>query len=126
MSLVLKGADQKSILAMANEMEGLVKKSKERSIDIGDLRGGSFTVTSVGSIGGKFFTPVINYPEAAILGIGRIYDKIILKDGKTSVGKFMPLSLAFDHRVVDGAEAARAMKDLLHHLEDPNFTLSEA
>lgn len=122
---VVKGADQKTVLELAREIENLAKKAQERKIDLADLQGGSFTITNIGMVGGTYFTPIINYPEAAILGLGRIMEKPVVKDGQITIGKILPLSLSYDHRVVDGADAARFMNTVKEHLEDPDLFLVE-
>ncbi|MBI2173385.1 MAG: 2-oxo acid dehydrogenase subunit E2 [Candidatus Aenigmarchaeota archaeon] len=122
---VVKGADNKSIPQIAKEIEELAQKAKERKLDIMDMQGGTFTITSIGSIGGIFATPIINYPEVAILAVGRIREKPAVHKGKIVVRRFMPLSLSFDHRILDGAEAARFMNDLIEHLEDPHMMMVE-
>ncbi len=122
---VVKGADSKSIPQLAKEIELLAQKAKERKLDIMDMQGGTFTITSIGSIGGIFATPIINYPEAAILAVGRIREKPAVHKGKIVARRFMPLSLSFDHRVLDGAEAAKFMNELIEHLEDPHMMIRE-
>jgi len=87
------------------------------------MRGGTFTITNYGSLGGTFGVPVINHPEAAILGVGRIMEKPLVKDGKIVIRKVLPLSLSFDHRIIDGAQAARFLTSIIKHLEDPDFML---
>jgi pyruvate dehydrogenase E2 component (dihydrolipoamide acetyltransferase) len=110
---VLKGADKKEVTQIAKEIVDLAEKARSRKINPMDLKGGTFTITNVGSAGsGKFFTPVINFPEAAILGIGLIEDAPVAVDGKVAIRKILYLSLSFDHRILDGAEAARFVKDL--------------
>lgn len=122
---VVKIADSKSIPQIAKEIAELAQKAKDRKLDIMDMQGGTFTITSIGSIGGIFATPIINYPEAAILAVGRIRERPAVHKGKIAVRRFMPLSLAFDHRILDGAEAAKFMNDLIEHLEDPHLILVE-
>lgn len=110
---VLKAADRKDLNQMAKEIAELAEKARTRKINSMDFKGGTFTVTNVGSAGsGKFFTPVINFPEAAILGLGLMEDTPIARNGKVEIRKIMYLSLSFDHRILDGAEAARFVKDL--------------
>ena len=104
---VVKNAKDKSIFDLAQELIQLTEKARDRTINLADLKGGTFTITNYGAVRGIYGTPIINYPEVAILGIGRIQDMPIVKDGKVVVRKILPLSLSFDHRVVDGAEAAR-------------------
>jgi pyruvate dehydrogenase E2 component (dihydrolipoamide acetyltransferase) len=122
---VIKGADQKTFLELAREIEDLAQKALERKIDLADLQGGSFTITNIGMVGGTYFTPIINYPEAAILGMGRIMERPVVRGGEITVGKILPLSLSYDHRVVDGADAARFMNTVKEHLEDPDLFLVE-
>jgi pyruvate dehydrogenase E2 component (dihydrolipoamide acetyltransferase) len=117
---VVKFADQKSVAAIAAEIQALAKAARERTLDLADLKGGTFSITNVGVIGGDFATPIINYPEVAILATMKIADRARVVDGAIVVKKTLPLCLSFDHRVVDGAEAARFTKDLIRFLENPN------
>ena len=116
---VVKMADQKSVAEIAAEIQALAKAARERTLDLADLKGGTFSITNVGVIGGDFATPIINYPEAAILATMKIADRARVAGGAVVVRKTLPLCLAFDHRVVDGAEAARFTKDLVRFLEAP-------
>ena len=116
---VIKGADQKKLYGIANEVNEYVEKAKSRKIDLMDLRGGVFTITNIGVIGSTYFTPIVNYPETCILGTGRIEDRPSVIDGKIEIRKIMPISFTYDHRVLDGAEAARFMNDLKALLENP-------
>jgi pyruvate dehydrogenase E2 component (dihydrolipoamide acetyltransferase) len=116
---VLKMADQKPVTAIAAEIQALAKAARERTLDLADLKGGTFSITNVGVIGGDFATPIINYPEVAILATMKIADRARVSGGAVVVRKTLPLCLAFDHRVVDGAEAARFTKDLVRFLESP-------
>jgi pyruvate dehydrogenase E2 component (dihydrolipoamide acetyltransferase) len=123
---VIKGADKKSILDMAKEIMQLAAKAREKKLNAMDMKGGTFTITNIGSAGGGWFaTPVINYPESAILGTGMIQDMVVAVDGKAKVRKMLPLSLSFDHRIIDGAEAARFVMTVKAHLEDPSLMLVE-
>jgi len=122
---VIKIADKKNVEQLAAEMERLSTATRNRTINLGDLRGGTFTITNIGAIGGLFATPIINYPEVAILLTGRIHDKQIVVNGNPLIRKILPISLTFDHRVVDGAEAARFANDLKAYLEDPDKLLIE-
>src|SRR3989338_5607541 len=114
---VIKGADQKKLYGLAKEISEYVEKAKSRKIDLMDLKGGVFTITNIGVIGSTYFTPIVNYPETCILGTGRIEDRPWLVNGKIEVRKIMPISFTYDHRVIDGAEAARFMNDLRALLE---------
>ena len=116
---VIKGVDQKKLYDLANEVNNFVEKAKSRKIDLMDLKGGIFTITNIGVIGSTYFTPIVNYPETCILGTGRIEDKVVVINGKMEIRKIMPISFTYDHRVLDGAEAARFMNDLKALLEKP-------
>lgn len=120
---VVKHAGEKAILQLAQELEALSEKARSRTIDLADLRGGTFTITNYGAVGGLYGTPIIHHPEVAILGLGRIVEKPVVVQGKVEIRKVLPLSLSFDHRVVDGAEAARFMNTLIRYLEDPDLIL---
>ncbi len=122
---VVKNAKEKSILQLADELTTLSEKARSRSIDLADLKGGTFTITNYGTVGGIYGSPIINYPEVAILGLGKLQDKPMVVEGKIEVRKVLPLSLSFDHRVVDGAEAARFLNTVIDHLEDPDLILLE-
>jgi pyruvate dehydrogenase E2 component (dihydrolipoamide acetyltransferase) len=118
---VVKGVDQKSVYDLAGEIQTLAEAAKKRSLDLADLKGGTFSITNVGLIGGEAATPIINYPEVAILATMKIKDRVRIKNGGIKAVKTLPLSLSFDHRVIDGAEAARFMNDLIAKLEDADF-----
>ncbi|MBI4345112.1 MAG: 2-oxo acid dehydrogenase subunit E2 [Euryarchaeota archaeon] len=122
---VVKGADQKSIFQIAQEIEALAKAAQARTIDLADLKGGTFTITNIGVIGGTYATPIVNYPEVAILATGKIHERPVARDGKIEVRKVLPLSLSFDHRVADGAYAARFVTRLIEHLENPGLLFLE-
>ena len=122
---VVKNAKEKSIFQLAQEMAQLAEKARNRTIDLADLKGGTFTITNYGTVRGIYGTPIINYPEVAILGVGRIQDMPVVRGGKVVVRKMIPLSLSFDHRVVDGAEAARFLNTVIARLEDPDLILLE-
>jgi len=116
---VVKIADGKDIFQLAAELQTLSEKARARELDLMDLKGGSFTVTNLGSVGVKYFTPMVNYPEAGILGPGKIEDKPVVENGKIVIKKILPLSFTYDHRIIDGAEASRFMNDLISYLENP-------
>ena len=123
---VIKGADQKSLLSLAQEIQTLAEKARSREIDLADLKGGTFTITNIGFIGGTHATPIINYPETAILAMGRINDRPVVRDEQVVIRKVMPLSLSFDHRVIDGVMAARFTNTIIRYLEDPTLVCLEA
>jgi pyruvate dehydrogenase E2 component (dihydrolipoamide acetyltransferase) len=121
----IKDADRKSIFRIAEEIVDLVDRAEERQIDLQGFRGGTFTITNYGAIGGLYATPVINYPEVAILGMGRVKETPALREGKMITRLMLPLALTFDHRLVDGAEAARFLNLVIGYLEDPDLLLLE-
>jgi pyruvate dehydrogenase E2 component (dihydrolipoamide acetyltransferase) len=123
---VVKNADDKSILQLAEELTQLAEKARNRTIDLADMKGGTFTITNYGAVGGMYGTPIINHPEVAILGVGRMKETPVVKDGKIETRKMLFLSLSFDHRVVDGAEAARFLNMIIARLEDPDLILLES
>jgi pyruvate dehydrogenase E2 component (dihydrolipoamide acetyltransferase) len=116
---VVKGAYEKTVFEVAADIQILAEAARKRTLDLADLKGGTFSITNVGMIGGEAATPIINYPEVAILATLRIKDRARIEDGAVKVKKTLPLCLSFDHRVVDGAEAARFMNDLIRFIEDP-------
>jgi pyruvate dehydrogenase E2 component (dihydrolipoamide acetyltransferase) len=120
---VIKNAGDKSILELAQEIQSLAVKARDRSIDLADMQGGSFTVTNYGAIRGIFGTPVINYPEVAILGIGRRQELPRVRAGSIEVRQILPISLSFDHRIVDGGLAARFLQQFIAYVEDPALIL---
>jgi pyruvate dehydrogenase E2 component (dihydrolipoamide acetyltransferase) len=112
----LRNADNKNISLIGKELKKLSDECRNLKIDKKELFGGSMTITSLGGIGGSFFTPIINYPEVAILGIGKSEKKQVFLDGKFLTRTMLPLSLSYDHRIIDGAEAARFNNDLKENL----------
>ena len=112
----LRNVDNKKISLISKELKEISELCRNLKIDKKELFGGSMTITSLGGIGGSFFTPIINYPEVAILGIGRSEKKQIYLDGKFQTRVMLPLSLSYDHRIIDGAEAARFNNDLKENL----------
>jgi pyruvate dehydrogenase E2 component (dihydrolipoamide acetyltransferase) len=115
---VIRDADKKSVLELAKELEPLAQKARERKVTAEELKGGTFTVTNQGAIGGAHFTPIINKPEVAILGLGRGALKPVVRDGKVEIRMMTPLGLSYDHRVIDGGAAARFIVDLVTALQD--------
>lgn len=120
---VLEDADDMSIMEMADAINTKAQKAREKELGMDDLRGGTFTITNYGSIGTEYGTPIINHPEVGILGTGRIREKPVVKDGEVTVEKVLPLSLTFDHRIIDGAYGAKFLMEVVKHLEDPNLML---
>ena len=118
---VVKAVDQKTVFELAQEIGELAEAARQRTLDLADLKGGTFSITNVGMIGGEGATPIINYPEVAILATMKIGQRPRVVGGELKAVRTLPLCLSFDHRVVDGAEAARFMNDLIARLEDPCF-----
>jgi pyruvate dehydrogenase E2 component (dihydrolipoamide acetyltransferase) len=112
----IRNANNKKISFLSKELREVSEMCRNLKIDKKELFGGSMTITSLGGIGGSFFTPIINFPEVAILGIGKSQKKQILIDGKFQIRTMLPLSLSYDHRIIDGAEAARFNNDLKENL----------
>lgn len=115
----IKNADQKGVLQLAREIEDLSNRARERKLTLDEIRDGTFTITNYGSLNGNFGVPVINYPEVAILGTGRIVQKPVIMNDQIVKGWVQPLSLSFDHRIVDGGDSARFVNDLVTMLADP-------
>lgn len=122
---VIKKAEDKNIIQIAKEISELAEKARTRKIDLMDLQGSTFTITNYGSVGGTYGTPIINPGEAAILGLGRIFERVVSINGRFKVVKILPVSLTFDHRILDGAQAARFLESLKMFLEDPDHLLLE-
>jgi len=112
----IRNANEKDINQLSIELKNVSDECRNLKIDKKEFFGGSMTITSLGGIGGSFFTPIINYPEVAILGVGRSYKKQVFLDGKFMPRTILPLSLSYDHRIIDGAEAARFNNDLKYNL----------
>ncbi len=116
---VIKDVDRKSIGELAKDLQDLAARTRDGKVTVEDLTGGTFTITNAGNIGGLFATPVINFPEVAILGVHAIKDTPVIRDGACVPGKKMYLSVSIDHRLVDGATGARWMNVVKDHLEQP-------
>lgn len=121
---VVRHADQKNIVEIARDIRTLAEKGQDGTIDAADLSGSTFTVTNVGVIGGTGVFPIINYPESAILGMGRVGPKPVAVDDKVVIRTMLPATLCFDHRVADGVKAAKFMRDMKKRLEDPTVFLT--
>jgi len=116
---VIKNADQKGMEALAVEVEALAEKVRSRKISLDEMQGGSFTISNLGGIGGVGFTPIVNWPEVAILGMARSHEDYVIKEGKPVIRLRMPLSLSYDHRVIDGADGARFLRRVCEILGNP-------
>jgi pyruvate dehydrogenase E2 component (dihydrolipoamide acetyltransferase) len=122
---VIRNADRLSIRDIAIGLQEIGAKARDRKLTLDDMKDGTFSVTNYGALGGTYGTPVINYPQTAILGVGKITQKPVVKDGQLAVGNVLPLSLSADHRIVDGGEATRFLIDLISYLQDPVSILLE-
>ncbi|MFE4140259.1 dihydrolipoamide acetyltransferase family protein [Peribacillus sp. YIM B13472] len=123
---VVKDADRKSTFAISQEINELATKARDGKLAPNEMKGASCSITNIGSAGGQWFTPVINHPEVAILGIGRIAEKAIVRDGEIIAAPVLALSLSFDHRMIDGATAQHALNHIKKLLNDPELLLMEA
>ncbi|WP_121639976.1 dihydrolipoamide acetyltransferase family protein [Virgibacillus sp. Bac330] len=123
---VVKNADRKSIFEISKEINELAEKARSGKLAPEEMSGASNTITNIGSAGGQWFTPVLNYPEAVILGIGRIAEKPVVRDGEVVVAPVLALSLSFDHRIIDGATAQHALNQMKRLLSDPQLIMMEA
>ncbi len=122
---VVRNVDRLSIFEIARQINEISEKARNRKLTLEDIKDGTFTVTNYGSIGGQFAVPVINYPQVGILGIGRLIEKPVIKNGEITKGMVLPLSLSVDHRIVDGGEVARFLNRLMSYLEDPISLIME-
>ena len=122
---VVKNVEQKSLLELAAEIADLTQRTREGKVRLDELQGGTFTITSVGNIGGRFATPIINHPEVAILGVNQIHKRPMVVGDAVVPRDMMYLSPSFDHRVIDGAVAARFVSHLKATLEQPETLMLE-
>ena len=116
---VIHDADKLSIYAIAQKINDYSIKARDRKLTLEDMKDGTFTITNYGSIGGIFAVPVINYPQAGILGIGRLIKKPVVIADKIEIGTIIPLSLSVDHRIVDGGEVSRFINQVMEYLKEP-------
>ena len=123
---VIRDVDRKSVMDLAAELGETIQRTRAGKISLDELRGGTFTLTNAGAIGGHAFIPIINYPEVGILGIGRAQPKPVVRDGQIVVRTMLPLSIAFDHRVIDGADVVRFLTLVMRLLTDPLQLLLDA
>ena len=122
---VVDDVDQKDMLQVASEMNEKVQKARDRTIAVDEMQGGTFSITNFGAIGGEYATPIINYPEVAILGLGELKQRPTVVDGEVEARYTLPISLSIDHRVIDGAVAAEFANTVLKYLNEPKLLLLE-
>jgi pyruvate dehydrogenase E2 component (dihydrolipoamide acetyltransferase) len=115
---VIRDADKKNLVELSKELESVATKARDRKVTADELKGGTFTISNQGGIGGAHFTPIVNKPEVAILGLGRAVAKPVAREGKVEVRTLMPIGLSYDHRVIDGGSAARFTVDLIKAIEN--------
>ncbi|MDE2888289.1 MAG: dihydrolipoamide acetyltransferase family protein [Gemmatimonadota bacterium] len=120
---VVRDVDRRGIFELAIQLDDLARRTREGRADLEELQGGTFTVTNLGSIGGTSFTPIVNFPEVAILGMGRSRQEPVVRNGRIEARLIMPICLSYDHRVVDGADGARFTRHLVESLENPERML---
>ncbi len=123
---VIRDVDRKSVLDLAAEIQVLGEKARERTITLEEMKGSSFTITNFGAFGGLFATPIINWPDVAIIGFGRVAERPWVHDGAIAIRSILPLSLTFDHRITDGVTASRFMARIVGYLEDPALLFIES
>jgi len=121
---VVRDANQKDMVTLARELTDLADRARTRELSLQELRGGTFTITNIGPLGGVFATPIINQPELAIVGLHTIKERPVVVDGEIVIRHMMYLSVSFDHRWIDGAEAARFMTDLVRLVSVPGHLMA--
>jgi pyruvate dehydrogenase E2 component (dihydrolipoamide acetyltransferase) len=117
---VVRDVDKKSLLQLAREVEDLAARARDRKLSLDEMKGGTFTISNQGGIGGGHFTPIVNLPEVAILGLGRGGWKAVVREKQIQQRLLLPLAVSYDHRVIDGGTAARFTVDLVQALENPS------
>jgi pyruvate dehydrogenase E2 component (dihydrolipoamide acetyltransferase) len=122
---VVDGVDDKGLLQISSEVNEVVQKARDRSISRDELQGSTFSITNFGAIGGEYATPILNYPEAGILGIGELKQRPVVEDGEVVAKYTLPISLSIDHRIVDGADAAAFANTFIRYVENPELLLLE-
>jgi pyruvate dehydrogenase E2 component (dihydrolipoamide acetyltransferase) len=122
---VVENVDQKGLLQIAEEMNDKIERARDRSISRDELRGSTFTITNFGVVGGEYATPIINYPEVGIMGLGELKERAVVEDGEVVARHTMPLSLSIDHRILDGAVAAEFANKVMEYLQHPKLLLLE-
>jgi len=120
---VIRDADRKSVDDLMTLLKAYALRARDKSLGLEEMRGGSFTISNIGAIGGIFATPIMSYPQSSILVIGKIHEAPVVRDGKVAIVKQAPLSLSFDHRLIDGADAARFTNHLIEELSHPEGLL---
>jgi pyruvate dehydrogenase E2 component (dihydrolipoamide acetyltransferase) len=120
---VIRDVDRKPLMELARELGALAERVRAGRATLDDLRGGTFTITNIGALGGTGAIPIINYPEVAILGVARAREEAVVRDGKIAPRLMLPITLTFDHRIADGADGARFATAIVRLLEHPDHLL---
>ena len=115
---VIRDADKKDLLALSVELDELAERTRQRKLAADEMQGATFTISNLGSIGGSYFTPIVNSPQVAVLGMGRGVQRPVVRNGKVAPRMVLPLALSYDHRVIDGADGARFLREIVRCLED--------
>ena len=115
---VIRDVDKKNVLVLSRELDELAERTRERKLTADEMQGGTFTISNLGSIGGSWFTPIVNSPQVAVLGMGRGVLRPVVRDRKVTPRMVLPLALSYDHRVIDGADGARFLREIVRCLED--------
>ncbi|MGM7701003.1 dihydrolipoamide acetyltransferase family protein [Pseudalkalibacillus sp. Hm43] len=123
---VIKDADRKSIFKLSDEINQLAKKARDGKLTTDEMKGSTCTISNLGSAGGQWFTPIINHPDAAILGVGRIQEKPVVENGEIVAAPVLAVSISYDHRLVDGVTAQNALNHVKRLLNDPQLLIMEA
>ena len=116
---VVRDVDRKSLVEVSGELNDLATRARDKKLRPEEMQGGSFTVSNLGGLGTTYFSPIVNWPEVAILGVGRAEQRAVYEDGELQPRLILPLSLSYDHRIIDGADAARFQRWLAEALEQP-------
>ncbi len=122
---VIKDADRKTIFQLSAEIVDLAKRARDGKLKLEEMKGATFTITNIGSVGGTYATPIINHPEVAIFGMYKIQDRPFVVDGKLEIAKFMNFTVTCDHRLIDGAEAARFLASFIKRIENPGLLMMD-
>jgi len=115
---VIRDADKKDLLSLSVELDDLAERTRQRKLSADEMQGATFTISNLGSIGGSYFTPIVNSPQVAVLGMGRGVQRPMVRDRKVALRMVLPLALSYDHRVIDGADGARFLREIVRCLED--------
>ncbi len=115
---VIRDADKKDLLNLSIELDELAERTRQRKLSADEMQGATFTISNLGSIGGSYFTPIVNSPQVAVLGMGRGVQRPMVRDKKVALRMVLPLALSYDHRVIDGADGARFLREIVRCLED--------